>query len=46
MPEASCVRGFKDWLDAGRAVRKGEHGIRIFAPRPWQRPATGDAGDD
>jgi hypothetical protein len=44
------VRGVKSWLDAGRCVRNGEHGIRIFAPRPWQRPATndlsGDPGDD
>jgi antirestriction protein ArdC len=42
LAEATYVRGFKAWLDAGRAVRKGERGIRIFAPRPWQRSATVD----
>ena len=46
MPDASYVRGFKSWLDAGRAVRKGEKGIRIFAPRPWQRAASDDADTD
>jgi hypothetical protein len=37
MPDATYVRGFKAWIDAGRCVRKGETSIRIFAPRPWQR---------
>jgi antirestriction protein ArdC len=46
MPEASYVRGFRSWLDAGRAVRKGERGIRILAPRPWQRPETDDDGEE
>lgn len=41
-PEASFVRGFKAWLDLGRAVRKGERGIHIFAPRPWERAAEDD----
>lgn len=31
-PEATCVAGFRKWLDLGYAVRKGEHGIRIWAP--------------
>jgi antirestriction protein ArdC len=43
-PEASFVRGFKSWLNVGRAVRKGERGIRIFAPRPWQREETDKDG--
>jgi antirestriction protein ArdC len=33
-PEASYVTGFRRWLDLGYAVRKGEHGIRIWAPCP------------
>ena len=40
------MRGFKSWLDVGRAVRKGERGIRIFAPRPWQRPTTDEDGEE
>jgi antirestriction protein ArdC len=43
-PEATYVRGFKSWLDVGRAVRKGERGIAIFAPRPWERTLTDDKG--
>ena len=32
-PEASRVAGFKAWkTDFGRIVRRGEHGIQIFAP--------------
>lgn len=30
-PHASRVAGFKAWLDMGRHVRKGEHGIAILA---------------
>src|SRR5829696_4888659 len=42
MPDATYVRGFKGWIDAGRCVRKGETSIRIFAPRPWQRETAVD----
>jgi antirestriction protein ArdC len=42
---ATCVRGFKSWIDAGRCVRKGETSIRIFAPRPWQRETAVDEAD-
>ena len=31
-PRASDVRGFHDWLKAGRAVQKGEKGIPIYVP--------------
>jgi antirestriction protein ArdC len=31
-PDASRVAGFRTWLTAGRAVRKGEKGIKIFVP--------------
>jgi len=33
-PEATRVAGFRSWLDLGYAVRKGERGIRIWAPCP------------
>jgi len=32
-PGATRVAGFKTWLNVGRAVRKGEKGISILAPR-------------
>jgi len=31
-PNASYIAGFKKWQSMGRYVRKGEHGIPIFAP--------------
>jgi N-terminal domain of anti-restriction factor ArdC len=31
-PDATDVRGFREWLAHGRVVRKGEHGIAILAP--------------
>lgn len=38
MPDATTVAGFKAWLKLGYAVRKGEHGIQIWAPcRPSAR---------
>jgi hypothetical protein len=45
-PDASFVRGFKGWLDLGRAVRKGERGIRMIAPRPWERTETDNIGEE
>jgi len=32
-PHVTMVGGFRQWLKAGRAVRKGEHGLMIWAPR-------------
>jgi len=32
-PDASRVAGYRTWQKLGRQVRKGEHGIRILAPR-------------
>ena len=32
MPEATRVAGFNTWKKNNRFVKKGEHGIRIFAP--------------
>ena len=37
---ATVVGGFNQWKSAGRAVRKGEHGFGIFAPR---NPAKSEA---
>ncbi|MFD4322908.1 ArdC-like ssDNA-binding domain-containing protein [Streptomyces sp. NPDC058548] len=31
-PHATQVRSFKQWKERGRSVRKGEKGLRIFAP--------------
>jgi hypothetical protein len=31
-PDATRVAGFRAWLKLNRCVRKGERGIRIFAP--------------
>jgi antirestriction protein ArdC len=33
-PQATRVAGFRKWLELGYAVRKGEKGIRIWAPCP------------
>lgn len=33
-PEATRVAGFKKWLALGYCVRKGEKGLKIFAPVP------------
>ena len=35
-PNASMVAGFKTWQSLERQVKKGERGIRIFAPRPYK----------
>ena len=32
IPAATIVGGFRQWLKAGRAVRKGEHGAAIWVP--------------
>ncbi len=31
-PDATCVMGYRAWNKAGYQVRKGEHGIAIYAP--------------
>ncbi len=48
-PHASYLKGFKGWLELGRAVRKGETSIRIMAPRPYSVPtidAEGNSTED
>jgi len=32
-PQASMVGGFRQWLDKGRAVKKGEHSLMIWIPK-------------
>ena len=39
-PNATRVAGYKAWQGLKRQVRKGEHGIRIFAPCPFKRENT------
>lgn len=39
-PAATHVAGFHTWLSLGRHVRKGEKGIRIFAPMPYRRAVS------
>lgn len=43
-PDATIVGGFRQWLAAGRSVRKGEHGVMIWAPG-GERAAHEDADD-
>ena len=31
-PDATCVQGYRAWNKVGYQVRKGEHGIAIYAP--------------
>ena len=31
-PNATIVGGFRQWLAAGRCVRKGQHGLTIWVP--------------
>ena len=48
-PHATRVAGFRRWLELGYAVRKGEHGIRIWAPCPPSKKklrAWREAGSD
>ena len=34
-PDATHVQGYRAWNKAGYHVRKGEHGIAIYAPMPF-----------
>lgn len=35
-PNATRIAGFKTWQSLERQIKKGEKGIRIFAPRPYK----------
>ena len=37
LPSASYVAGFNAWKDLNRYVKKGEKGIKIFAPAPYKK---------
>lgn len=39
-PNATHVAGFHTWLSLNRYVRKGEKGIRIFAPMPYRKTVS------
>jgi hypothetical protein len=43
-PSATVLGGFQQWKQAGRQVRKGEHGIGIWIPR-FEGKAAEDAGE-
>ena len=44
-PGATRVAGFRTWIGLGRAVRKGERAIRIFAPMRLKPDPTDPAGE-
>jgi hypothetical protein len=43
LPTASMVGGFRQWLDKGRSVRKGEHGLMIWIPTGRNEKGEEDA---
>jgi len=45
-PDATLVAGFHTWRSLGRMVRKGETGIRIFAPMRLRASVAGEDEDD
>ena len=42
LPNVSVVGGFRQWLKAGRCVRKGQHGATIWVPLGTKAEPTGD----
>lgn len=53
LPTASVVAGFRQWLDAGRCVMKGQKGLALWVPlahgkddgQPDDAQADGEAGE-
>ncbi len=47
-PDATCVMGYRAWNKAGYQVRKGEHGIAIYAPMLFanKRDTAADSDTD
>ncbi len=43
--DATQVAGFKAWQKLDRHVRKGQHGIMIFAPRPFHKEVERENGE-
>ena len=39
-PTVTLVGGFRQWLKAGRVVRKGEHGLMLWIPSARAKPET------
>ena len=44
-PSATLVGGFQQWIKAGRVVRKGEHGLMIWAPVRQKDDASRQPGE-
>lgn len=44
-PDATMCQSFTNWKEANRFVRKGEKGIRIFAPAPYKMQKEQDKMD-
>ena len=44
-PGVSVVGGFRQWIKAGRCVRKGEHGLTIWIPLGVKENEAGEIGD-
>ena len=44
-PTVTLVGGFNQWITAGRCVRKGEHGLMIWAPTKPRELTPDDAKD-
>jgi len=42
LPSATILGGYRQWQAAGRQVRKGEHGLMVWAPRMKKDADTGD----
>ena len=45
-PSATLVGGFRQWIAAGRAVMKGEHGLMIWIPRIPKQDDSGEIGGE
>ena len=45
-PTVTIVGGFRQWLRAGRCVRKGEHGLALWVPGSRKGTAEADGADD
>lgn len=46
MPDATYVAGYKAWLELGRFVRKGEHGLKILVPYVFKKDKASDDSEE
>jgi antirestriction protein ArdC len=44
-PGATIVGGFRQWLKAGRVVRKGEHGLSLWIPKTPKKDDAAQPGE-